>query len=288
MCLGHTHALSGAATGAAVGLFILHTRTSGTADLALLSAGFAVVPDIDKCGATVSRSFGFLTESFAWLVGRISGGHRHGTHSLIGIGVFTGLTFLACKYRADWPGRVGLMLLLAIGFAAGLRALRIGGHFADALALAAAAYICWKGWNLTLIPIAAAAGTATHIVGDMLTIEGCPLLWPFTLAHFKILPRPFSFRTGTWREHIVLVPLLFVALAWLAYRVALTGHYITAELNNSTEPAASPKHPRSTGVPPLTLRVSLHANPSVLCPICRNLATICHVKTGSHARTRGG
>jgi membrane-bound metal-dependent hydrolase YbcI (DUF457 family) len=226
MCLGHTHALSGAATGAAVGLFILHTRTSGTADLALLSAGFAVVPDIDKCGATVSRSFGFLTESFAWLVGRISGGHRHGTHSLIGIGVFTGLTFLACKYRADWPGRVGLMLLLAIGFAAGLRALRIGGHFADALALAAAAYICWKGWNLTLIPIAAAAGTATHIVGDMLTIEGCPLLWPFTLAHFKILPRPFSFRTGTWREHVVLVPVLFVVLAWLGYRTALAGHYI--------------------------------------------------------------
>jgi membrane-bound metal-dependent hydrolase YbcI (DUF457 family) len=228
MCLGHTHALSGAATGAAAGLFILHTKTSGTADLALLSAGFAVVPDIDKCGATVSRSFGFLTESFAWLVGRISGGHRHGTHSLIGIGVFTGLAFLACKYRLDWPGRVGLALILAIGFAAGLRALRIGGHFADALALAAAIYICWKGWNLTLIPVAAGVGTATHIVGDMLTTEGCPLLWPFTLAHFKILPRPFSFRTGSWREHVVLVPLLFVALAWLAYRVALTGHYITA------------------------------------------------------------
>jgi membrane-bound metal-dependent hydrolase YbcI (DUF457 family) len=222
LVLGHTHALSGAVTGTAAGL-AMHDGVSGTAALILLTAGFAVVPDLDKCGATVSRSFGFLTESFAWVVGRISGGHRHGTHSLVGIAVFSGLTWLAGYYRHDWGGRAGLVLLLAIGIAAGLRALHldaigIGGHLADLIALGTAAYICWTGWHLVLIPIAAAIGTATHIVGDMLTVEGCPLAWPLAKQHFRILPRPFAFVTGTWREHLVVTPLLFVALAWLGYR----------------------------------------------------------------------
>lgn len=219
MCLGHTHALAGAATGAAVGLFALHTAVTGTADLALLGASFGVVPDIDKCGATVSRSFGFLTEAFAWLVGRISGGHRHGTHSIIGIGVFTGLAWLACEFRHDWPGRIGLALILAIGFAAGLRALRIGGHFADLLALAAAAAICLTGWKLALIPIGVAVGTATHIVTDMLTTEGCPLAWPASRKHFG-LPHPLSFTTGTWRENWIIAPLCMLALVWLSWRTA--------------------------------------------------------------------
>lgn len=82
------------------------------------------------------------------------------------------------------------------------------------------------GWNLALIPYAAAAGTAAHIAGDMLTVEGCPLAWPISRVHFRILPWPVAFTTGTWRELRVLTPLLLITLAWLGYRTALAGHYI--------------------------------------------------------------
>jgi membrane-bound metal-dependent hydrolase YbcI (DUF457 family) len=235
--LGHTHALSGTVTGTAAGL-LLHAGTSGTADLALLGAGFAVVPDLDKCGATVSRSCGFLTEAFAWAVGRISGGHRHGTHSILGVAVFTGFAWLACVFRRDLPGRIGLAVLLAIGLASGLRALRLGGHFADALAIAGAAAVCWTGWDLALIPLASAAGTGTHVAGDMLTVEGCPLAWPLSDRHVRILPRPLAFTTGTWREHLVVTPLLVIALAWLGYR-AVAGTDVTtlhAHLTGRTRP----------------------------------------------------
>jgi membrane-bound metal-dependent hydrolase YbcI (DUF457 family) len=221
--LGHTHALSGAATGAAAGT-LLHAGPSGTAALALLGAGFATVPDLDHCGATASRSFGFLTEAFAWLVSRASGGHRHGTHSILGVAAFTALTWLACAFRRDLPGRIGLGLLLAIALASGLRALRLGGHLADLTAIGGAAAVCATGWNLALIPVAAAAGTATHILGDMLTTEGCPLAWPLSARHARLLPRPLAFTTGTWREHYVVTPLLIAALAWLGYRTAAGIH----------------------------------------------------------------
>src|SRR5216683_2961333 len=151
--LGHTHALSGAATGAAAGT-VLHAGSSGGAALALLCAGFATVPDLDHCGTTASRSFGFLTEAFAWLVSKASGGHRHGTHSILGVAAFTALTWLACVFRRDLPGRIGLGLLLAIAMASGLRALRLGGHFADLAAIAGAVAVCATGWHLTLIPVA--------------------------------------------------------------------------------------------------------------------------------------
>ncbi len=221
--LGHTHALSGAATGAAAGT-VLHAGSSGGAALALLCAGFATVPDLDHCGTTASRSFGFLTEAFAWLVSKASGGHRHGTHSILGVAAFTALTWLACVFRRDLPGRIGLGLLLAIAMASGLRALRLGGHFADLAAIAGAVAVCATGWHLTLIPVAAATGTATHILGDMLTTEGCPLAWPASTRHARLLPRPLAFTTGTWREHYIVTPVLIAALAWLGYRAAAGIH----------------------------------------------------------------
>lgn len=229
---GTTHALSGTVAGTAAGLLVLHTGAVATADLALFGAGFATLSDLDSCGSTAARSLGFLSGAVSHVVRRVSGGHRRGTHSLIGVGAFTGLAYLACAFRHDWPGRIGLCLLLAIGLTAGLRALRIGGHFADVLAIAAAGVICWTGWHLALIPLAAAIGCSVHILGDMGTISGCPLAWPFSLRDFHLLPRPLRFTTGKTAERWVVTPLLLAALALLAWHdtgaVYLAEHARTA------------------------------------------------------------
>lgn len=224
--LGHSHALSGAAAGAAAGEFVMHLPLPQCAALAGFTAAFATLPDIDTCHSTVSRSLGFLSEAFAWIVGKISGGHRHGSHSILGVAVFTGLTWLCCEFRHTMPGHWALALLLALAFAAGLRALRMGGHYADLLALGAAFAVGWEGISLALIPLACALGCATHIAGDMLTTEGCPLAWPVTMRHFG-LPRPLSFTTGTWRENLVVAPALLLALAYLCWHaVTLSPHLI--------------------------------------------------------------
>lgn len=78
MCLGHTHALSGVVAGTAVGLYMAHLPSTQLVLFAGLTAGAAVLPDIDHPNSTLAHCFGFLTRRFAWLIGKIAGGHRAG------------------------------------------------------------------------------------------------------------------------------------------------------------------------------------------------------------------
>jgi membrane-bound metal-dependent hydrolase YbcI (DUF457 family) len=219
MCTGHTHALSGAVAGLAAGSLILHEPAAPLALFAGLVTAYALAPDLDSCGSTEARSLGFVTEAFAWVVRLVSRGHRHGTHSAMGVAAFAGAAWLACLFRHDWPGRVALFLILAAGFAAALDALRIGGHAGNIAALAGAAAMCWTGYGLALVPVAAALGAGTHVAGDMLTVTGCPLAWPATMREFHLTPRPVRFTTGKLAEHVIVTPLLLAALGVLAWHV---------------------------------------------------------------------
>lgn len=222
MCLGHTHALAGAATGAATSLYVLHLPPAQILVLTGLSAGAGVLPDLDHPQATLAHCFGFLTKAFAELVGKVSGGHRHGTHSIVGIVVFTGLAWLAVHYRADVAGRVGLCVLLSLIIAGGLYALRLGGHWADALAIGGAAAMPWTGYGLALVAVATGLGAAVHVATDMLTDSGCPLLYPVSEYRFKLLPEPAAFTTGTRPERYLVAPAFLLVLGWMAWQAALT------------------------------------------------------------------
>lgn len=217
--LGRSHALSGLVTGAAAGSLVLHEAAAPLAILTGLTAAYALAPDIDQCGSTSARSLGFLTEAVAWCVRKASGGHRHGTHSLLGVAVFTAAAWLACLFRHTWPGRVVLAVILAAGIAAAADALRPGpAHGENVLGLVAAGAMCWTGYGLALVPLAAALGAGTHIVGDMLTVTGCPLAWPATMREFHLLPRPLRFTTGRVAEQFVVTPALLAmlgAVVWL-------------------------------------------------------------------------
>jgi membrane-bound metal-dependent hydrolase YbcI (DUF457 family) len=230
--LGHSHALSGAVAGLAAGSLILHEPAAPLALFAGLVTAYALAPDIDSCGSTEARSLGFVTEAFAWIVRLVSGGHRHGTHSAAGVAAFAGAAWLACLFRHQQAGRIALFLILAAGFAAALDALRIGGHAGNLLALGGAAAMCWTGYGLALVPLAAALGAGTHIAGDMLTLTGCPLAWPLTMREFHLTPRPLRFTTGKLAEHVIVTPLLLAALGVLCWHdagtLALAPHVRTA------------------------------------------------------------
>src|SRR2546428_7670412 len=79
--------------------------------LLVASALRAVLPDIDHPDGSVAYSFGFVTKGFAWLIEHVSGGHRHGTHSLAGIAAFTGAAYVAEHYRRTLGGQIGVRLL---------------------------------------------------------------------------------------------------------------------------------------------------------------------------------
>jgi membrane-bound metal-dependent hydrolase YbcI (DUF457 family) len=214
--LGHSHALSGAVTGLATGI-LLHMPLPHVVAMAGFTAGMALLPDLDKCGSSPARCLGFLSESIAWIFGRISGGHRHATHSVLGVAVFTSLAWVSAHYRADWAGKAGLALLMTLSAAAALEALHIArGHVADLMGIAVASWEVWTGYGLSLIPLAVLVGCCTHIAGDMLTDSGCMLGYPVLRHRFHLLPEPLAFTTGTRPELLIVDPVLSAGLLVLA------------------------------------------------------------------------
>ena len=137
---------------------------------------------------------------------------------MAGVAAFTAVAWLACLLRHTWPGVIMLGVVLAVGFASALDALRIGEHAGNLLACAGAALMCFTGHGLALVPLAAAVGASTHLAGDGLTKCGVPLCWPVTMREFHLTPRFLWFTTGRWPEHLIVTPLLVAALGWLAYR----------------------------------------------------------------------
>jgi membrane-bound metal-dependent hydrolase YbcI (DUF457 family) len=241
--LGRDHALSGALAFAGVAP-LLHVSGLHLAAGVALTAGAGVLPDIDEPGSTIARTFGFMTAAFAWIVHKISGGHRKGTHSLLGVALLTAGSLAAGAWqRTAWTtgGRlaepwhlVPAAVILALLFSAGLRALHIGGHYGDAAGIALAALVVWKSWDLALVtsrqlPVLAVCtglGMLAHLAGDMCTHDGCPLLYPFSRHEFGLLPEQIRITTNKLAEHWVVSPLLLAGLGYFVWRDA--GHALTA------------------------------------------------------------
>jgi membrane-bound metal-dependent hydrolase YbcI (DUF457 family) len=221
MCLGHTHALSGLVAGTAVGLYVTHLPGPQLMLFAGLTAGAAVLPDIDHPDSTMAHAFGFLTRAVAWLVGTISGGHRHLTHAVLGWAGLTVAAELAVEHRHRPLGAVALGLFLALIIAGALYALTVRGHGADVLAIAGTVAMMVTGTGLALVATAVGVGCATHVAGDLLTEEGCPLIFPVSRYRFRLLPWPLAFTTGTWPELWVLNPALAGGLGFLLYRAVM-------------------------------------------------------------------
>ena len=101
--MGRTHALSGLVAGVAIGQFGWHLDLAHLAVGAAVTAGAAVLPDIDHPDASVAESFGFVTEGFAWLIGHISSYTAFIVYGLGGLVVPLGLLFLWLRLRMRRP-----------------------------------------------------------------------------------------------------------------------------------------------------------------------------------------
>jgi membrane-bound metal-dependent hydrolase YbcI (DUF457 family) len=227
--LGHSHALSGLAAGAATLPWApVHGTVSQVAWVAA-AGGFAMLPDLDHSGSTVSDMWGPITDVPSGAIGRLAQGHRWGTHdALLGPLAFGALAVAAAG--AFWSSL--LLLALAIGLA--LRALNfvIPGRAENTVVgnLILSWGAAWllldhspgPGW----LPWAVALGCLTHIAGDAITTAGIPvpLVWIVHRSRLKLLP----IRTGATTEKIVLVPLfLAVTIGFL---------YLNTEAHTALDP----------------------------------------------------
>lgn len=213
--LGHSHALSGLAAGAATLPWApVHGAVAQAGWIAAVG-GFSMLPDLDQRCSTVSDMWGPVTDVPSGLVGRISGGHRWGTHDAVLAPVVFGLLAMAAA-GAYWSS----LLVLALGIGLALRALNfvIPGRAENTVL--GNLVLSWGGAWLLLehmptpawLPWAVAAGVLTHIVGDAITTAGVPtpLLWILNRGRLIFLP----IRTGATVEKAVLVPLFVVATIW--------------------------------------------------------------------------
>ena len=73
------------------------------------STGAALVPDADHHNATIAHSLPPLSNAVCAGVGALAGGHRRGTHSLIGLAAFVAVAWIAgffadLAWRPPIPG----------------------------------------------------------------------------------------------------------------------------------------------------------------------------------------
>ncbi|GAB3129476.1 metal-dependent hydrolase [Glaciibacter psychrotolerans] len=236
--MGSHHALSGAAVWVAITSTTPELPTLGWVPLgptsivlgAIVCAGAALLPDADHHNATIAHSLPGIGTLATGSIRAASGGHRHGTHSplmaaLVLITAF-GLT------QAGWPANagVGLGLVLPAVIAAALLAfavkvLRIVRQWRAAwvVGVIISGAISWyQPAHWAWLPLCIAVGWITHLIGDLLTTGGLPLLWPLVLTAPRAVARtpvlrhlwstggfislPLLGNAGSWREWCLMVP----------------------------------------------------------------------------------
>lgn len=204
--MGITHGVSGATIWVA-STTILDLPPDQVLLGGVLTMGASILPDIDHPNSTVSRSLGKLSQGFAWLVSNIAGGHRNGTHSIIGVLILLGIALLTTYTGFGWIW-VWLMLLSTLVLVGKERGLLIG-VVSGILTL-----VWYQIEDPGMLPVVCLIlGTIIHILGDMITHGGCPLLYPDKKRYAWGL-----FRTNSPPEKVVfytLVLLLIISLVKL-------------------------------------------------------------------------
>jgi membrane-bound metal-dependent hydrolase YbcI (DUF457 family) len=210
--MGPSHALSGAAAWLAGSLaadhfWHFHQTPVQLAVGTAMCAGGALLPDLDlsgrvttdQGGATVAHTFGVVSLFLAEVIEKVSlgiydltraredphrhNGHRTFTHTLpftvgVGFGVFE-----LCLHFGKWA----VLGVLFFTFAMALRGLfekwaKRAGWVIVTLVAAGATFGAYEllpsGRGYPVLGIALGVGGVVHLLGDMLTSHGCPVLWP--------------------------------------------------------------------------------------------------------------
>ena len=157
--LARTH-IAFALASASGGVFLTHTFVS-IESTHLLTFYFAVAfgaifPDIDEPHSKIGRMFIGVSNVINAIFG-----HRGFTHSLPFIGILSLFVMVLCSFES------------VRGF--------INGLYEDSLFFLVSGFII---------------GNLLHIVGDMMTLSGVPILLPFKSKKYFALPKVLRFRTS--------------------------------------------------------------------------------------------
>lgn len=214
MATGRTHALSGATFYA--GGVVWAAKAGIPLDplsvliLAPIAAGAALLPDLDHPSATMARTLGPVSRQLARFVSAVGGGHRGLTHSLAGAVLFGALAYVTLGWRDALGGKVGLAFLLFLLISSAVRVWNIRGWVDDAAGAVLGPLLVVLDAPLDGLPVVVAGGCLVHLLGDLPTDRGLPVLWP--LPGRVRFPKALTFKVGGRFERKGLFPGLVVAL----------------------------------------------------------------------------
>lgn len=251
--MGGSHAITGAAAWVAVtstapgALGLMPLDPIGIGVGALVCAGAALLPDADHPSATIAQSIPIVGKVGANAISGMVGGHRHGTHSLLSIPVIVLLAWLLqfAVIEPSWwhqpvPIGAGIAAMALVAFAVkaiGITKRWIASWVVGALVGALVALIAVE--HSMWVPHAIVLGFVLHLIGDIITIGGLPLLWPWNPKPPKALQNgvfrmlwmpngyfsiPILGKTGSVREWL----LASAVTIYTVYVVAATGFHLIA------------------------------------------------------------
>lgn len=195
--MGRHHALLGAVLWAGPAVAIMgRTHVGEIAASTAICGAAAMLPDIDEPGSTVAHVLEPVSGLVSSGMNRFCGGHRQASHSLLAVGVVGALGWGLSFNPIATAVAFGILILLAfrglapLGFRHGL--------IAFAVAAGAGAGVALGRLDVAWFPLALMVGYGIHLLGDILTSGGVPLLWPL---HHRVA-WPILSHTGSGRETV--------------------------------------------------------------------------------------
>lgn len=241
------------AVGAPVAAWCGVTLTaSDLAGCAVVGAGAAMLPDVDHPQATVARSLGPVTYALSRVVAKLSGGHRNGTHTI----PFAILVALGLGWLLDATGGPWAALAICFFFSSLVVRTLTEAHGAVCAAVSAivAATIVAVAPGEEWIPWAVGFGCLLHLLGDVVTPEGVPVLW-LPGRRFPRVSVPLVGHCGDWRENAI-AGLAGLACCWLMLSAVFLPVY------RSPAPAQAKPAPAKLHAPKLPSKQKLQAAPA--------------------------
>jgi membrane-bound metal-dependent hydrolase YbcI (DUF457 family) len=190
--MARTHAATGILVGTAVVFF---THITDPIPVFIGVASGSLVPDIDEPHSRISNTLFPLSNAVSIVTQKISGGHRHLTHSLAGIALMIlglwafGKSGLEIHNTHISINAIEIELFFAtfIVFKAVIpKLLRfiIGGWLTALLLSGVTATVLGNSISPEALAFSFGLGASVHILGDSFTHGGVPLLYPISARTF--------------------------------------------------------------------------------------------------------
>jgi membrane-bound metal-dependent hydrolase YbcI (DUF457 family) len=230
MALGH------AVTGAAAGLYVTalaqEERPGPLLVAALVCAGAALAPDLDHPHSTATKTFGPATRALSRRVASASrrvhertrsrhdrpdlDGHRAATHTLAFAVLSVFAVWLVARIHPalvlfPFSCMVGRAVIPNLHLRIGWRSVPLRNTATNVAVGAAATVLAFDHAPAPLwLGVMAGLGCLVHCLGDAVTEQGCPVLWPVPIAGRRWYPlgspRFMRFKAGGPVERLVIVP----------------------------------------------------------------------------------